>query len=98
MKVIRQTIVLSVKEILDLTEIYEEDERSYYGYNYRRKVKDKWVVIRRWDNSHGFPHIDVYNEDGDQIDKIKDEERTLDEVKEFIKMYHRKGVWVDHRD
>lgn len=98
MRVHRETVVFSFEKVLDVTEVWHGDTRVYYGYNYRNYVEGRWLVKRRWDNAHGSPHIDVYDEKGRLKEKILDRERTLVEIKELIKVFAERGAWLDHRD
>lgn len=81
-----------------MTEVRDADTLVYYAYNYRSHVKCSWCILRRWDNSHEYPHIDVYDEDGVLKEKIVDKERNLVEIKGLIRSYEERGVWFDRRD
>lgn len=96
MNIIKQQILLSSRERLDILEIKERHRLKFFSYTYR--ITDKSGNNRplvRWDNYEGQIHYDTYDSNQRLYTQKKCDYKNPSEILQLIKIFRHNLANMD---
>ena len=96
MEIIKQRIVLSNREIVEVLEIKERFRLKYFSYTYKLTDKsgNERTVIR-WDNYGGQAHYDTYDSNQQLLQQQDCDYKNPSEIIRLIKIFKHNLVTMD---
>jgi len=92
-RVFEEIIDMEVKVVTEL--IVEKGTLAHFSIALLKLSKAKWVPVRRWDNSHRYPHVHIYKGETERICKISSFSsvaRLVNEIRRKTKKNYQKYI------